>query len=98
MEIFPLSDWLKPRLGKKYNAIATSGDVIRGRYNARLVSRQILLVADNVIDVSSFDATYVFIKHWFREIHVIKQLFYFFLGKYDGYAPLEKQYSPRPSG
>ena len=47
MEIFPLSDWLKPRLGKKYNAIATSGDVI-----ARLVSRQILLVADNVIDVS----------------------------------------------
>ena len=42
MEISPLSDWLNPRLGK----IATSGDVIRGRYNARLVSRQILLVAD----------------------------------------------------
>ena len=61
----PLSDWLKPRLGKKkYNAIATSGDVIRGRYNARLVSRQILLVADNVIDVSMWlhDATYVFLK------------------------------------
>ena len=37
---------------KKYNAIATSGDVIRGRYNARLVSRQILLVADNIIGVS----------------------------------------------
>ena len=35
-----------------YNAIATSDDVIRGRYNARLVSRQILLVADNTIDVS----------------------------------------------
>ena len=43
----PLSGW-----AKKYNAIATSGYVIRGRYNARLVLRQILLVADNVIDVS----------------------------------------------
>ena len=25
-------------------------------------------------------------------------LFYFFLGKYDGLAPLEKKYSTRPSG
>ena len=65
---FPLSDWLKPRLGKKYNAIA----------NAQLVSRHILLVADNVIDVNFLcDATYVFLKHLFHEIHVIKQSFYF---------------------
>ena len=28
MEISPLSDWLKPWLGKKYNAIATSDDII----------------------------------------------------------------------
>ena len=53
MEIFPLSNWFNPRLGKqKNNAISTSGDVIRGRYNARLVSRQILHVADNVLDDS----------------------------------------------
>ena len=35
------------------------------------------------------NATYVFLKHLFHEIHVIKQLFYFFLGKYDGIASLE---------
>ena len=29
-------------------------------------------------------------------IYIIKQLLYFFLGKYDGLSPLEKQYSPRP--
>ena len=44
------------------------------------------------------NATAVFLKHKFHEIHLIKQLFYFFLSKYDGLAPLEKKYSPRPSG
>ena len=53
MEILPLSDWLNPWLGKTYNAIATSNDVIRCRYNAGLVSLKILLVADNVFDVST---------------------------------------------
>ena len=42
---------LKCGWAKRHNPIATSDDVIRGRYNARLVSRQVLLVADN-IDVS----------------------------------------------
>ena len=31
-------------------------------------------------------------------MHVIKQLFYFCLGKQDDLAPLEKQYLLRPSG
>ena len=52
MEIFPSPIGLNRGWAKNYNAIATSCDVIRGRYNAWLVSRQILLVADNVIDVS----------------------------------------------
>ena len=45
------------------------------------------------------NATYVFLKHTFHEIRAIKQLFSFFLGKYDhGKAPREKQYSPIPKG
>ena len=64
-----------------------------------LVSDQSLLVADNVIDVSLWlMRTYVFLKHYFHGIHVIKQLFYFSLGKYDGLAPLEKLFlKPKPS-
>ena len=30
-------------------------------------------------------------------MHVIKQLLYFYRGKDDDLAPLQKQYSPRPS-
>ena len=63
---FPIG--LNREWAKKYNAIATSDDVIRGRYNARLVSRQILLIADNVIDVSSWLMRhYVFLKHSFTK-------------------------------
>ena len=56
--------------------------------------RQILLVADIVTDV--INETNELLKYYFHKIHVIKQLFYFFLGKYDGLAPLEKQYSLSP--
>ena len=84
---------------KKYNAIATSDDVIRGKYNvSRSFAPNFYCSGQRHWRFFMINATYVFFKHSFHEIHVIKQLFYFFLGKYDGLAPLEKQHSPRPSG